>query len=81
LIDETTMLRCGSSGQIRVIDVGGGLATNYTDDSISPTFIEYAAALKEHIPELFTTSSSDTDVADVSVATISEEEEEGKGQT
>lgn len=40
--------------QIRIIDIGGGLPVNFAGDEFSPTFEEYAALLREHIPGLFT---------------------------
>ena len=39
--------------QISVIDIGGGLATNFEDDELKPTFASYAAALRQAVPELF----------------------------
>lgn len=39
--------------QISVIDIGGGLATNFEDDVLKPTFASYAAALRQAVPELF----------------------------
>ena len=40
--------------QVRVIDIGGGLPVNFESDEVSPTFADYAAALKEKAPALFT---------------------------
>eukprot|EP00735_Rhodelphis_limneticus_P011793 TRINITY_DN493_c0_g1::TRINITY_DN493_c0_g1_i1::g.2607::m.2607 TRINITY_DN493_c0_g1::TRINITY_DN493_c0_g1_i1::g.2607 ORF type:complete len:445 (+),score=76.11,sp/Q9X1K5/DCDA_THEMA/30.71/1e-39,Orn_Arg_deC_N/PF02784.11/6.7e-40,Orn_DAP_Arg_deC/PF00278.17/3.4e-12 TRINITY_DN493_c0_g1_i1:52-1335(+) len=41
-------------GQITHIDIGGGLSVDYHGDSLGPTFHEYAAALREQVPDLFT---------------------------
>lgn len=40
--------------QITTIDIGGGLPVNFSDDSITPTFAEYAEKLREQMPDLFT---------------------------
>eukprot|EP00124_Ichthyophonus_hoferi_P005076 Ihof_evm1s660 gene=Ihof_evmTU1s660 len=40
--------------QITCIDIGGGLSVNFSSDEITPTFIDYATALKRGVPELFT---------------------------
>lgn len=39
--------------QIKTIDIGGGLPVNFTDDEVTPTFADYAAALSTAVPELF----------------------------
>ena len=39
--------------QIDTIDIGGGLPVNFADDNVSPTFSEYADALRSEVPELF----------------------------
>lgn len=43
--------------QITVLDIGGGLPANYTNDEFRaekvPIFSEYAEHLKRHVPELF----------------------------
>jgi diaminopimelate decarboxylase len=39
--------------QIEVIDIGGGLPVNFDSDEIKPDFAEYAGALQQHVPELF----------------------------
>jgi len=39
--------------QIECIDIGGGLSTNFSSDEVSPTFGEYATALRQKVPELF----------------------------
>ncbi|XP_028392225.1 uncharacterized protein LOC114516838 isoform X2 [Dendronephthya gigantea] len=39
--------------QICVFDIGGGYPVNRDDDTVKPTFYEYAQNLREIIPELF----------------------------
>jgi len=39
--------------QVEVIDIGGGLPVNFESEEVSPTFDEYASALKREVPELF----------------------------
>ena len=39
--------------QIEVIDIGGGLPVNFDSDEIKPAFADYASALRQQIPELF----------------------------
>lgn len=43
--------------QIVFLDIGGGLPVNYKGDTLAaekvPTFSQYAAHLREHVPELF----------------------------
>jgi len=41
------------SRQIEVIDIGGGLPVNFDSDEVRPTFSDYAAALRQAVPELF----------------------------
>ena len=40
--------------QIEVVDIGGGLPVNFDSDEVRPAFADYAAVLKESVPELFT---------------------------
>ncbi|CAN0544934.1 unnamed protein product [Ectocarpus sp. 12 AP-2014] len=40
-------------GRVTLLDIGGGLPANYDSDEVSPTFREYAAALKKAAPSLF----------------------------
>ena len=44
----------GGRQQVEVIDIGGGLPVNFDDDAMRPTFADYAAALLETAPALFT---------------------------
>jgi diaminopimelate decarboxylase len=39
--------------QVQRIDIGGGLAVNFSSDDISPTFADHRAALESVAPELF----------------------------
>lgn len=39
--------------QIRHLDIGGGLAVNFSSDEHRPTFAHYADALRATVPELF----------------------------
>ncbi|KAJ7356027.1 hypothetical protein OS493_027424 [Desmophyllum pertusum] len=39
--------------QVNVVDIGGGLAVNREDDTIRPSFQDYAQDLKKTVPELF----------------------------
>ena len=39
--------------QVEVIDIGGGLPVNFDDDTVRPTFAEYAGALRKTAPALF----------------------------
>jgi diaminopimelate decarboxylase len=40
--------------QVQVIDIGGGLPVNFDDDSVRPAFSDYAGALRQTAPALFT---------------------------
>jgi len=40
--------------QIQRLDIGGGLPVNFASDEVTPSFSDYAAALKEQVPVLFT---------------------------
>lgn len=40
--------------RITSLDIGGGLAVNFKNDEITPSFQDYADFLQEHIPALFT---------------------------
>ena len=40
--------------QVRVIDIGGGLPVNFRSEEVKPTFEDYAVALEETAPALFT---------------------------
>jgi len=39
--------------QIELVDIGGGLPVNFESDEIKPDFADYAASLKNSVPELF----------------------------
>lgn len=39
--------------QVSIFDIGGGVPVNRDDDTVKPTFYEYAETLKKVIPELF----------------------------
>jgi len=39
--------------QIEVIDIGGGLPVNFESEEVRPSFKEYAEALEQQVPELF----------------------------
>ncbi|MEU2492298.1 diaminopimelate decarboxylase [Streptomyces sp. NPDC007883] len=39
--------------QIDTVDIGGGLPVNFTSDEESPTYAEYARALRDAVPGLF----------------------------
>jgi diaminopimelate decarboxylase len=39
--------------QVDLIDIGGGLPVNFDSEEVKPAFAEYAAELKQHVPELF----------------------------
>jgi diaminopimelate decarboxylase len=43
---------CGHE-RIGMIDIGGGLPVNFSDDTVVPTFDEYGLLLRRVIPELF----------------------------
>lgn len=43
--------------QIQIVDIGGGLSVNFASDEVTPTFQEYADALKAKVPELFDPST------------------------
>jgi len=45
---------------VRSIDIGGGLPVNFASDEVTPTFDEYAAALRATVPELFDSSTFET---------------------
>ena len=40
--------------QIKTIDIGGGLCTNFSTESNTPSLHDWASVLKETVPELFT---------------------------
>jgi diaminopimelate decarboxylase len=40
--------------QATTVDIGGGLPVNFESDAVSPTYAEYAAILRETVPDLFT---------------------------
>ena len=40
--------------QVTTVDIGGGLPVNFESDTVSPTYDEYAAILRETVPDLFT---------------------------
>ncbi|TJZ42496.1 diaminopimelate decarboxylase [Streptomyces piniterrae] len=50
-INEKTQLT--GRRQIETLDIGGGLPVNFTSDAVSPTFREYAEALRSAVPGLF----------------------------
>ena len=54
--------------QVHVIDIGGGLTTNFEDDTLTPTFAEYAAALREEVPEIFDSSEFDRVITEFGAA-------------
>ena len=39
--------------QIKVIDIGGGLPVNFSSEEVKPTFADYADALRNEVPRLF----------------------------
>ncbi|MFD9304733.1 diaminopimelate decarboxylase [Streptomyces sp. NPDC060048] len=39
--------------QVDTLDIGGGLPVNFTSDEETPTYAQYAAALREAVPALF----------------------------
>ena len=39
--------------QVEVIDIGGGLPVNFESEAVRPTFTEFAAVLRDTVPELF----------------------------
>jgi len=39
--------------QVEMIDIGGGLPVNFESDEVKPGFADYAGALQQHVPELF----------------------------
>ena len=43
--------------QVHILDIGGGLSVNFLSDEVSPTFQQYADALREGVPELFAQDS------------------------
>jgi diaminopimelate decarboxylase len=43
---------CGNQ-QVAVIDIGGGLPVNFDSDEVKPGFADYAGALRQRVPELF----------------------------
>jgi len=53
VVDIALKINQERPGQIKYIDIGGGLPVNFDSEETSPTFEEYAAVLKKHIPELF----------------------------
>ena len=46
--------RAAGRQQVEVVDIGGGLPVNFESDEIKPSFADYATALSESVPELFT---------------------------
>ncbi|MGA2842577.1 MAG: diaminopimelate decarboxylase [Steroidobacteraceae bacterium] len=43
---------CGQR-RISTLDIGGGLPVNFADDTVHPTFDDYATLLRDTVPELF----------------------------
>ncbi|KAL0589314.1 hypothetical protein ABG067_002533 [Albugo candida] len=48
-IDELT----GTTGRVKVLNIGGGLPVNYGADGFTPSFGDYAAVLRQCAPQLF----------------------------
>uniref|UniRef100_A0A7S2Q2D8 Diaminopimelate decarboxylase n=1 Tax=Skeletonema marinoi TaxID=267567 RepID=A0A7S2Q2D8_9STRA len=42
------------SNQVQVLNIGGGLSVNYANETVRPTYVDYASALRLKVPELFT---------------------------
>jgi len=53
-VDLALSINQTRAGQIKYIDIGGGLPVNFDTDEMNPTFEHYATVLRRHIPELFT---------------------------
>lgn len=49
----TEVNRAVGEQRIRVVDIGGGLSVNFSSDQVTPTFAEFAAALRQRVPQLF----------------------------
>ena len=45
--------KAAGHNQVTTLDIGGGLPVNFESDQVRPTFAEYAAVLREGIPQLF----------------------------
>ena len=45
--------RAAGSQRVAVIDIGGGLPVNFSDDEVRPSWSDYAAELQRLAPELF----------------------------
>jgi diaminopimelate decarboxylase len=45
---------------VRSVDIGGGLPVNFASDEVTPTFAQYADALRSSVPELFDGTTFDT---------------------
>ncbi|KAF4137802.1 Pyridoxal-dependent decarboxylase C-terminal sheet domain-containing protein [Phytophthora infestans] len=41
------------TSRIKVLNIGGGLSTNFDDEEVSPTFAEYVEVLRREAPQLF----------------------------
>ncbi|MGJ5724598.1 diaminopimelate decarboxylase [Brevibacterium sp. H602] len=52
-VNDLSARRGGSDKQIKRIDIGGGLAVNFADDEVTPTFADYRKVLEDAVPELF----------------------------
>jgi diaminopimelate decarboxylase len=53
-VDMALSINQARAGQIKYIDIGGGLPVNFETEEVTPTFEAYSTVLRKHIPELFT---------------------------
>lgn len=52
-INDRSARQGGSTKQVERIDIGGGLAVNFTGEEITPSFADYRQVLEASVPELF----------------------------
>lgn len=53
LVDLAVEIEARRGRAVTLLDIGGGLPVDYTSDDVRPTFAEYAALLRQRVPELF----------------------------
>ncbi|KNC85331.1 hypothetical protein SARC_02478 [Sphaeroforma arctica JP610] len=53
VVDFAIVINRQTNGQIKCVDIGGGLSVNFGSDAITPTFQDYADLLRQEIPQLF----------------------------
>jgi len=53
VVDIATEINKVNEGQIKYIDIGGGLPVNFASEEITPSFQDYVTVLKTEVAEIF----------------------------